>query len=125
MTSNKPYLLRALHEWILDNGLTPHIIVDVQADGVVVPPQAVRDGKLVLNIGPQATRGLQMGNEAVSFQARFSGRSHRISLPIDAIMAIYARENGQGMMFAQERTGPEPGKKGKGKAEGPHLTVIK
>ncbi|MFT5138676.1 MAG: stringent starvation protein B [Lysobacterales bacterium] len=108
MTSNKPYLLRALNEWIIDNGQTPHIIVDVNAEGMSVPEQAISDGKLVLNIAPQASRHLEMGNEAISFQARFSGKSYDIYLPIDAVMAIYARENGQGMMFANAKEG-EPG----------------
>ena len=129
MNSNKPYLLRALNEWIIDNGQTPHIIVDIKADGLEVPDQAIQDGKLVLNIAPQATRNLEMGNESITFQARFAGSPFNIYLPIDAVMAIYAKENGQGMMFAQ----------GKGNAEGmeevekpteepkpgPHLKLIK
>ena len=107
MTSNKPYLLRALNEWIIDNGQTPHIIVDVNAEGMSVPDQAISDGKLVLNIAPQATRHLEMGNEAISFQARFTGKPYDIYLPIDAVMAIYARENGQGMMFANAKDGEQ------------------
>lgn len=126
MISNKPYLLRALHEWILDSGLTPHIIVDVQAEGVTVPPQAIQDGKLVLNISPSATQGLEMGNESIEFKARFSGAPHAIYLPIDAVMAIYARENGQGMMFARDKdeAAPEESPK-KPKQDGPNLKVIK
>ena len=125
MTSNKPYLLRALYEWILDNGLTPHIIVDVHGEGVEVPPQAIQDGKLVLNVSPQASRDLELGNEAVSFQARFSGKPHNILLPIDAVMAIYARENGQGMMFTRDKAEPGPAKPENDKPSGPHLKVIK
>jgi stringent starvation protein B len=127
MTPNKPYLLRALHEWILDNGLTPHLIIDVNAKEVQVPPQAIRDGKLVLNIAPRATRNLELGNEAVSFQARFAGAAHEIWLPIAAVLAIYARENGQGMMFAQEKgvSGQETAGEDKGKSAGAHLKVIK
>jgi stringent starvation protein B len=125
MKSNKPYLLRALHEWILDNGLTPHIIVDVHAAGVEVPPQAVQDGKLVLNVSPQATRDLDLGNDAVSFEARFAGSPHRILLPIDAVMAVYARENGQGMMFARDQAEPETPEPENDKPRGPHLKVIK
>ncbi len=124
MTSNKPYMLRALYEWILDNGLTPHIIVDVHAEGVEVPPQAVRDGKLVLNVAPQATRNLELGNEFVTFQARFSGVAQAILLPIEAVMAIYAKENGQGMMFARD-TGEPPPPPEDDKPSGPHLKVIK
>lgn len=130
MTSNKPYLLRALNEWILDNGQTPHVIVDVHARGVLVPEQAIQDGKLVLNISPQATRNLLLNNDSVSFQARFSGTPHEIFLPMDSVLAIYARENGQGMMFAHgseqasgedaEQDGP-PAKP----QAGPHLKVIK
>jgi len=130
MTSNKPYLLRALNEWILDNGQTPHVIVDVNAGGIEVPPQAVRDGKLVLNISPQATRNLLISNDAVSFQARFSGKSHEIFLPMDAVLAIYARENGQGMMFAHGVGMPEDRDAGKEEPgdkpqDGPHLKLIK
>ena len=130
--------MRALNEWILDNGQTPHIIVDITADDVEVPQQAIQDGKLVLNIAPQATRNLDISNESISFQARFSGNPHEIYLPIEAVMAIYARENGQGMMFAQsneegakEGTDESPDQKSsKGKKpdkdpSGPHLKLIK
>ncbi len=103
MTPNKPYLLRALNEWILDNGLTPHLIVDAKAEGLEVPEQAIKDGKLVLNIAAQAIAKLEMGNDSISFQARFSGVPFDIFLPVDAVMAIYARENGQGMMFAHDK----------------------
>jgi stringent starvation protein B len=139
MTSNKPYLLRALNEWILDNGQTPHVIVDINAEGVDVPDQAIQDGKLVLNIAPQATRDLEISNEFISFQARFAGAPYDIFLPIDAVMAIYARENGQGMMFAQgkeeavkEDAGKENSKDDASNdkpdddsSRGPHLKLIK
>jgi stringent starvation protein B len=125
MTSNKPYLLRALHEWILDNGLTPHIIVDVQADGVDAPPQAIQDGKLVLNISPRATKGLEIGNDSIIFEARFAGAAHRIYLPIESVMAIYARENGQGMMFAREKDAGSEQPTDDAKQGGPHLKLIK
>lgn len=101
MTSSKPYLLRALYEWILDNDMTPHLIVDAEAKDVVVPAQAIQDGRVVLNISPSATRELLLGNDSVSFQARFSGTSRELWVPSAAILAIYARENGQGMMFAE------------------------
>lgn len=126
MNSNKPYLLRALNEWILDNGLTPHVIVDVTDEQVKAPSQAVRDGKLVLNISPQATHRLEMNNDSMTFEARFGGKPYPIYLPIDAVMAIYARENGQGMMFARENEGTEnKDKVEEKKSDGPHLTVIK
>lgn len=124
MNSNKPYLLRALNEWILDNGLTPHLIVDVTDENVQAPAEAVRDGKLVLNISPQATRHLDMGNEAVNFETRFGGKPYPIFLPMDAVMAIYARENGQGMMFAREN-GESQDKPIEEKPKGPNLKVIK
>lgn len=125
MISNKPYLLRALHEWILDSGLTPHIIVDVQAENVDVPPQAIQDGKLVLNISPGATQGLELGNEAIRFKARFAGAPHAIFLPIEAVMAIYARENGQGMMFAREQESESEESTKGAKQDGPNLKLIK
>lgn len=131
MNSSKPYLLRALHEWILDNGLTPHIIVDVHAPDVRVPDIAHQDGKLVLNIAPQATRNLEMGNEVFSFSARFSGQSHHVAVPVAAILAVYARENGQGMVFTREDSDPDEGGKtpvgeeGDDRPRGPHLRVIK
>ena len=126
MSSSKPYLLRALFEWITDNDHTPHIIVDAERVDVNMPPQSIQDGRLVLNISPLATRNLSMDNEAVSFQARFSGVSQDIWLPMEAILAIYARENGQGMMFANpdDDDSPEPPEKPE-RPSGPHLRVIK
>ena len=125
MTSNKPYLLRALNEWILDNGQTPYIIVDIHADCIQVPEQAIQDGKLVLNIAPEATRKLELGNESINFQARFSGSPFNIYLPMDAVMAIYARENGQGMMFAHGKEQVEEEKTIDESPPGPHLKLIK
>ncbi len=129
MTSSKPYLLRALYEWILDNDLTPHLIADAAAAEVDVPAQAVQDGRVVLNISPTATRGLELDNEAVSFNARFGGVSREVWLPMPAILAIYARENGQGMMFADNDEPPDPPeddeKDSKPRSEGPKLRVIK
>lgn len=125
MNSNKPYLLRALHEWILDNGLTPHIIVDIQGEGVDVPQQAIQDGKLVLNIAPRATRNLELGNDSISFEARFAGAPYPIYLPIDAVMAIYARENGQGMMFARDKESAESEPPTSSRSSGPSLKLIK
>lgn len=97
-TSTKPYLLRALYEWCTDNGYTPHIAVRVD-NRTRVPRQFVRDNEIVLNISFQATSQLQMGNEQIEFNARFSGKSHKIEVPVANVLAIYARENGQGMAF--------------------------
>jgi stringent starvation protein B len=107
MTSSKPYLLRALYAWILDNGMTPHLIVDAATADADVPASSIQDGRLVLNVSPTATRNLDLGNEAVSFQARFAGASRDLWLPMASVLAIYARENGHGMMFAEE-TGDTP-----------------
>ncbi|MDP9650280.1 ClpXP protease specificity-enhancing factor [Paraburkholderia caledonica] len=104
--STKPYLLRALYEWCTDNGYTPHIAVRVD-NQTRVPRQFVRDNEIVLNISFEATSQLQMGNEWVEFSARFSGKSHKIEVPVANILAIYARENGQGMAFPVESTGGE------------------
>ena len=105
-TSTKPYLLRALYEWCTDNGYTPHIAVRVD-NQTRVPRQFVRDNEIVLNISFEATSQLQMGNEWIEFSARFSGKSHKIEVPIANILAIYARENGQGMAFPVESVGGE------------------
>ena len=102
MTSSRPYLLRALLDWISDNGQTAHLLVDATRPGTVVPTQFVQDGKITLNIGPAAVQGLEMGNEWISFSARFAGHPMQVSVPVAAVLAIYARENGQGMMFGNE-----------------------
>ena len=102
MTSNRPYLLRALYEWISDNGLTPHVLVNAELDGVDVPAHTIQKGKVVLNIAASATEQLQLENDTIFFKARFSGKPYQISIPMEAVIAIYARENGQGMMFAQD-----------------------
>lgn len=102
MTSNRPYLVRALYEWILDNGLTPHLLVDASRPGAVLPAQFVQDGKIVLNIGPSAVRALVLGNERISFNARFGGVAMDVTVPAEAVMGIYARENGRGMLFPDE-----------------------
>ena len=104
MTSNRPYLLRALYEWITDNGLTPHVLVNAELEGVDVPPHTIQKGKVVLNIATSATDHLQLDNDIISFNARFSGKPYPIVIPMQAVIAIYARENGQGMMFAQEES---------------------
>jgi stringent starvation protein B len=105
MTSNRPYLLRAVHEWICDNGLTPHIVVDAGKPGVQVPPQAVSEGRVVLNLAPRAVARLEIGNDAITFMARFGGVSQSVNVPVAAVQAIYARENGQGMLLAEDAPG--------------------
>lgn len=102
MTSHRPYLLRALNEWIADNGMTPHLLVDASRAGVQVPAQAVNDGKVVLNIAERAVARLSIDNEYVSFTARFGGVSHPVVVPISAVLAIYARETGQGMALPED-----------------------
>ena len=97
-TSTRPYLLRALHDWCTDNGFTPYIAVHVD-DSVQVPREHVKNNEIVLNVGFEATSGLKLGNEAVEFRARFGGVSRDIVVPVDHVVAIYARENGQGMAF--------------------------
>ena len=109
MTSSRPYLIRALYQWILDNGLTPYILVDAAIDDVVVPMQFVQDGKVVLNIVPTAVQDLLLDDEMISFGARFSGKAMDVFVPVQAVLAIYAKENGQGMMFNEE-PGSEPPK---------------
>ena len=108
MTSNRPYLLRAVHEWICDNGLTPYVVVDAAKPGVQVPPQAISEGRVVLNLAPRAIAHLEIGNDAISFMARFGGVSHAVSVPVAAVQAIYARENGQGMLLAEDVAGGSP-----------------
>jgi stringent starvation protein B len=97
-TSTRPYLLRALHDWCTDNGFTPYIAVHVDAD-VQVPVEYVKNNEIVLNIGFEATSGLKLGNDFIEFKARFGGRPRDIRVPVDHVVAIYARENGQGMAF--------------------------
>ncbi|PPV06354.1 ClpXP protease specificity-enhancing factor [Xanthomonas bromi] len=114
MTSHRPYLLRALVEWINDNGMTPHVLVDAGLPGVQVPASAVKDGRVVLNIAERAVVGLQVDNESVSFTARFGGVSHPVMVPMAAVLAVYARETGQGMALPDDIPGtssepPDPG----------------
>lgn len=133
MISTRPYLIRAFYEWIVDSGCTPHIVVNAELPNVEVPRAYVESGQIVLNIAMQAVQGLGLNNDAVSFQARFGGVAHDIFVPVSAVMAIYARENGRGMVFSEEEedtdtpppaeeTSTTSGSKGKGKS---HLTVVK
>lgn len=108
MTSHRPYLLRALVEWINDNQLTPHILVDAGVPGVQVPPSSIKDGRVVLNIAERAVSRLMIDNDAVGFSARFSGVSYAVLVPISAVLAVYARETGQGMALPDDVIGGEP-----------------
>jgi stringent starvation protein B len=105
MTSHRPYLLRALYEWIIDNGMTPHVLVDATQPGVRVPAHTVKEGKVVLNIADRAVAKLEMDNESIRFTARFGGVSHPVAVPISAVLAIYARETGQGMALPEDIPG--------------------
>ena len=126
MTSSRPYLVRALVEWILDNELTPYLVIQCDIDGVDVPPEHVKDGKIVLNVSPNATRHFVVGQDAVQFDSRFNGVSRTIAAPIGAVVAVYARENGAGMGFEPEAPVPptsddsDPPPKG----GGPNLRIV-
>ncbi len=131
MTSSKPYLVRALYDWILDNDATPYILVDTTLAGVRVPPGIASDGKVVLNLAPQAIQKLEIDNDYIAFSARFGGVAEDVYCPMPALLAIYARENGEGMMFPAEDNADaasagdadEPGDAEK--PAGPTLTVVK
>lgn len=99
LTPRRPYLLRAFYEWLLDNQLTPHLVVDVMLPGVHVPMEYARDGQIVLNIAPRAVGNLELSNDEVRFNARFGGVPRQVSVPLAAVLAIYARENGAGTML--------------------------
>ena len=126
MISNRPYLLRALYDWILDNNMTPHLVVDTTVDGIQVPAEYIEDNQIVLNILPSAVKDLQLGNDAVSFNARFNGKAQPVYVPIQSVIAIYARENGKGLIFPEEVDADEE-TAGEDKADDrkPHLKVIK
>lgn len=131
MTSNRPYLIRAVHEWICDNGMTPYLLVDASVAGVRVPPSAVKEGRVVLNVATRAVSQLDLGNHVIRFLARFSGVSQQIEVPVAAVQAIYAQETGQGMMMPQEQGETAPAPEASAPAEPetpkkpPHLRVIK
>ena len=108
MNSSRPYIIRAIYEWIVDNDCTPHLLVDVDHDGVNVPQSYVTDGQIVLNISPNAVVGLEMGNDLILFNGRFGGVATDIVVPISAIFGIYARENVQGMVFDTSEEPDDP-----------------
>ncbi len=122
MTSSKPYLIRAFYEWIVDNGLTPYLLVNANAPDCLLPQEHIKDGKIIFNITGHIVHGLLLGNDAIEFQARFSGIPRRIYAPTSAVLAIYAKENGEGMAFPEETfpTAPKtPPKRGK-----PDLKIV-
>lgn len=134
MISSRPYLLRAVHEWIVDSGLTPHLLADAGHPGLEVPDSARQDGRVVLNISPSAVRDLLIDAELVTFVARFGGVSRGVSVPVAAVQAIYARENGRGMMFPEEEEDPSDDgheeapvdeDQARKRRPGPNLRVIK
>jgi stringent starvation protein B len=102
MTPRRPYMLRAFYDWLVENDLTPHIVVDANMPGVRVPLEFVQDGQIILNIAPRAVGQLELGNEAITFHARFGGKPHSVIAPLYSVQAIYARENGAGTMFEPE-----------------------
>ena len=108
MTSQKPYLIRAIHEWLLDNASTPYLLVNTDHEGVQVPTDFVRDSRIVLNIAPDAVRDLSISNDWLSFSARFAGKPMDIFIPIVAVQAIYSKENNEGMFFPEEEMPTPP-----------------
>ncbi len=125
MTPNKPYLIRAINEWILDNDLTPHVIVNAESASVVIPTRYVEDGKIVLNISPNAVRELALDNHAIHFSARFSGKAFDVYVPIPAVMAVFARENGVGMAFQDGDMDDDPSPGPPKSPTRPQLRVVK
>lgn len=129
--SKRPYLIRAMHEWMRDNSHTPHIVVDTSVDGVSVPVEHIKDGKIILNISESAAHNLKLTNDAVSFRARFSGVAFDVWAPMQSILGIYARETGQGMIFSQDAEttehveSPEIQESVDETRSRPHLTIVK
>lgn len=126
MTPLKPYLIRSIYDWIIDNNLTPHLLVDAENTNAILPTDFIEDGKIVLNIRPEAIHGLNLGNEDIEFNARFSGKSMHIVTPVSAVLAIYAKENGKGMIFDQEDSeGEDPPPPAKKPPAKPTLRIVK
>jgi stringent starvation protein B len=132
MSSLKPYLVRAIYQWIVDNNLTPYLLVNAEAEGVVVPHAFVQEGRIVLNLRPEAIHDLALGDEQIAFNARFGGKPMQVYVPIRAAMALYAQENGKGMVFDEEEdestTPPPPPPKAKPTPptrKRPELKVVK
>jgi len=126
MTSSRPYLIRAIHEWISDNGLTPQLVIDAEIDGVIVPRNYVVDNRIVLNVAERAVKDLVLGDVLVQFSARFSGSPFEVNIPTRAILAVYAAENGVGMAFQEEENDPDPPSEvPRPTADRSHLKVVK
>ena len=129
ITLKQPYLVRAMHEWMTDNGQTPHLVVAVEGDGIEIPRQYVRDGKIILNVSYAAAHNLDLGNDWIIFEARFAGNPQRVRIPISAVLGIYARETGHGMIFSEEENQVQPGpisvKAEVDKPNRAHLKVVK
>lgn len=131
MSSLKPYLIRAIYDWILDNQFTPYLLVNAEVEGTVVPQAFVQDGRIVLNLRPEAVNGLSLGNDAILFNARFGGKPMKVDVPLRAVLALYAQENGRGMIFDEEEAGddtlppPEPDTPAPEPRKRPTLTVVK
>jgi len=125
MTSSVPYLLRALYDWILDNHCTPYLVINALHEKSSVPQDYVKDGQIVVNISPTAVRDLQLEDDRIQFNGRFAGIPHEIYAPTDAVIAIYAKENGQGMWFPKEDVEPDPPSGQKSNKRPPDLKVIK
>ncbi len=127
MTSNRPYLIRALNEWIIDNGMTPHLLVNADFPGADLPSEFIEEGRIVLNISSSAVRQLCIGSDEITFSARFSGRPFEVRIPVSAVLAIYARENSKGLVFPEEENpemSPDAGK-AVSDAKKPALRVVK
>ncbi|VAW99235.1 Stringent starvation protein B [hydrothermal vent metagenome] len=124
MDSSRPYLVRAIHEWLIDNHQTPYLLVNAEQENVQVPVNYVEKGKIVLNVSTSAVEQLHMDNDAVSFNARFGGQPTNIYIPISACMAIYSKENGQGMVFKEEQNN-EPDEPSKKNLSKPSLKIVK
>ncbi len=123
MNSSRPYLMRAIYSWIVDNNLTPYLLVNANEPDVQVPIEHINNGKIILNIDPDAVQNMDMTGNEVSFNARFSGKPTRVYVPISAALAIYARENGRGMVFSDDDdTTPDPADK---KSSAPSLRIVK
>nr|BAL52413.1 stringent starvation protein B [uncultured Gammaproteobacteria bacterium]BAL54531.1 stringent starvation protein B [uncultured Gammaproteobacteria bacterium]BAL56665.1 stringent starvation protein B [uncultured Gammaproteobacteria bacterium] len=125
MTALRPYLIRAVYEWIVDNAMTPYILVDAEREGVEVPRQYAQNGKIVLNLSPTAVVNLQLGNAAIAFKARFGGMPLQVQVPVNAVLAIYAKETGQGMIFDEEIEPSPPTSPKEEKPKRPSLKVVK
>ena len=125
MTSNRPYLIRALYEWIVENEMTPHLLVDADHQHVHVPEEYVEGGRIVLNVGPTAVQGLAITNDEIHFSARFGGSAQHIHIPPSAVLGVYARETGKGMLFDAETGGGGPDEPSPVDSKKPVLKIVK